>query len=94
MEEPKATISVRVIALKEYTNIMEMENYNNFSSLLIKISLISGRAVRNLQSMPLLGIQSHLPSVSHAFHSSPFQNMEVLLVKTNGSLIVRKVPKM
>ena len=92
MEEPKAPVSVRVIPLKEYTNTMRLPNKINFSSLLIKISLIPGRAVRNLQSMSLLGIRSRLPSISYAFQFITFLKYGGTVIKRNGSEIARKVP--
>ena len=58
MKEPKRRISVRIIALNEFTNIFRLQNKINFS-LLIKINLITGGAVKDLQSISLLGIRSH-----------------------------------
>ena len=58
--------------------------------------LILGGAVNNLQSVSLLGIRSHLPSISYAFQLITFlkYRLEVglPLLKRNGSRIARKVP--
>ena len=84
--------SVRITALKEFTDIFRLQNKINFS-LLIKINLRPGGAVKNLQSMSLLGIRSHLPSISNAFQLVTFLKYGVTVIKKrNGSEIARKVP--
>jgi len=91
MKETKRRLSVRIIALNELTNIFRLQNKIYFS-LLIKINLITGGAVKHLQIMSLLGTGSLFHLSVMLFSSSPFSNMEVLLLKRNGSEIAQKVP--
>ena len=76
MKEPKWRISVRIIAFKEFTNIFMLQNKFNFS-LLIKINLIQSEIYKAF----LFLVYDYIYHLSvMLFSSSPFSNMEVLLL--------------